>query len=298
MNPHYDQAILAHYREQADLHGKSASCTMENDVIRAKETEVILTSVTEFIRSQATEYGENGGYATGPGRDGNYHIVDIGCGNGTTISELIDNVPGTSGCSVRFTGVEYSPEMRELARKRFANQPNAEILAGDVREIPNGHISPADIIVLQRVLINLLDPRDQRKALENVVDLLAPGGLLIAIEAFSSGIENLNKARLEFGLEPLPPAHHNLYLSDGFFEHDQLLPWSNTSISVSPNIFSTHYFVSRVLHDIALQAVDAPFKRNSHFVKFFSMALPEGIGNYAPQKVVLLRKRAPYTKER
>ena len=37
---------------------------------------------------------------------------------------------------------------------------------------------------------------------------------------------------------------------------------------------STHYFVTRVLHASYIKSINGSFIRNSHFVKFFSNALP------------------------
>ena len=71
-------------------------------------------------------------------------------------------------------------------------------------------------------------------------------GVIIFIEAFNEGLDNLNLARKEFGLKPLPPAIHNLYLNDDFFETENLETFYNKEASS----LSTHYFVSRVLHEI------------------------------------------------
>ena len=97
---------------------------------------------------------------------------------------------------------------------------------------------------------------------------------------FKSGLQNLNSARKEFDLEDLPPAHHNLYLSDEFFQHKSLKEFDNTQ----KELFSTHYFISRVLHQTFLTANKKDFIRNSHFVSFFSKAFPKNVGNYSPLK--------------
>lgn len=286
----YESTILAHYKEQAQQHGDSSSCTMEDDVVRAKETKIIQDCVSEFIRSQMTRHREDSGYAEGPGHGGRFHIIDLGCGNGTTLQSLIDYDLMPRGCSLQFTGLEYSPDMRKIAEDRFRDVSNVTIVAGDVRSIDKTVVSPADIVIHQRVLINLLDPADQRTARDCIIDLLTPAGLVIALEGFMSGLDSLNAARDEFGLDPLQPAHHNMYLPDDFFDCKLLEPWKSEALDVSSEVFSTHEFVSRVLHEAVLRATNAPFKRNSHFVKFFSEALPDGVGSYARVKVVLRRK--------
>jgi hypothetical protein len=104
---------------------------------------------------------------------------------------------------------------------------------------------------------------------------------LLFIEAFQSGLDCLNEARAEFDLSPIPPANHNLYLSDEFFSRRvDLQPFSDERGQVAPNFLSTHYFVSRVFHPVILG--NRQMKRNSHWVNFFSRALAPTIGDYSP----------------
>jgi SAM-dependent methyltransferase len=288
----YDEIIREHYAQEARIHGTSPTSTMADECVRTKETEAIIGSVKSFIREQTAAHATNGGYAEGPGRDGGFHIVDLGCGNGLTVQELaVKIIPGPLRLS--FTGVEFNADLRAIAQERLRAFGNVKVAAGDVRTIDASQCEPADVVILQRVLINLLDRADQKRALDNIVGLLNPGGLLFAIEAFESGLAELNSAREECGLSPLPPAHHNLYLTDDFFDHPLLARhMSNESIETSENLLSTHYFVSRVLHPAFLNATGRAFKRNSHFVKFMSAALPDGIGAYSPLKIIIRRKKS------
>ena len=107
-------------------------------------------------------------------------------------------------------------------------------------------------------------------------------GVIIFIEAFNAGLNNLNLARKEFGLKSLPPAIHNLYLGDNFFTTENLVEFYNKEASS----LSTHYFVSRVLHEIFIKETNANFTRNSHFVKFFSNGLKDS-GDYSPLNFIL-----------
>ena len=124
-------------------------------------------------------------------------------------------------------------------------------------------------------------------ALRNLINVVHPGGTLLFIEAFSSALAKLNEARAEFELSPIPPAHHNLYLDDDFFEIDELKPLGNNQLQ-PVNFLSTHYFVTRVLHPLHLG--DRPLKRNSEFVRFFSQALKENVGDYSPLKLHMFEK--------
>ncbi len=141
------------------------------------------------------------------------------------------------------------------------------------------------------MLINPLDGRDQARALAHLLRLVKDGGALLFIEAFQSGLDQLNEARGEFDLPAIPPAHHNLYLPDDFFERDALIPYRSEGWTVPANALSTHYYVSRVLYPLLLG--ERPLKRNAHFVKVLSRALPPDIGNYSQLRILAFRKAGP-----
>lgn len=265
----YDQIINKHYRQIANKDGLSSASTMADTITREKETKVIQDYLVHFI--------------AGWKADSPPTILDVGCGNGYTLQVLAARFP-----EPKFLGVEKSDDLRALAESRFEGSGNVAILAGDVRD-PGFHGgTKVDVLICQRVLINLLDLLDQKKALENLISSVKLGGMLLFIEAFSSALRNLNAAREEFDIPTIEPAHHNLYLSEDFFDHKGLSPYEKNPDLAPVNFLSTHYFVTRVLHPIFLQ--DRPFKRNSEFVKFFSQALNENVGDYAPLKLYVFKR--------
>lgn len=72
-----------------------------------------------------------------------------------------------------------------------------------------------DVVVSERVIINLLDPAQQVAAFGEVARVLCPGGLFTAVEGFKSGLENLNRARADFLLAPIPePAVNNWFTQE------------------------------------------------------------------------------------
>lgn len=188
---------------------------MEDEITRQTETDAIVQFVGECIRKRNAE-----GIST-PAT-----ILDVGCGNGYTLQVLLNRYN-----QQRFIGVEKSDNLRRLAESRFTGSDNVEIRSGDVRAEGFMVQGTVDILICQRVIINLLDREDQLLALNNMVRaVVSPstwhsGGCLLFIESFESSLNNLNTARGEFGLPPIPPAHHNLYLPDGFFESADLKPF-------------------------------------------------------------------------
>jgi len=260
----YDSAIKQHYDNVAKNDKDSATSTMADLYIREKETALIIKQINKYIEQ----------------KNGKLSIVDVGCGNGYTLSKLSETFPDFD-----FEGVEFNDSLRAIAKERFL-QKTTKISAGDIRLPESLPQKKFDVLICQRVIINLLNPEDQKNALNNLLELVKPNGLLIFIECFKSELINLNSARSEFGLDILPYAHHNLYLDDDFFTRSELNEFSFSE----QNSFSTHYFVSRVLHPSFLKATAGDFLRNSHFVSFFSQALPDSIGNYSPLKLLAFKK--------
>lgn len=271
MTREYDKTIEQHYKHVAEEFGLSPTSTMADEITRASESTAIIQFVSEALRRRQQA-----------GASQPTTIMDVGCGNGYTLKLLVEEFP-----EQRFIGIEKSNELRSLAQSRFAGRSNVEIVEGDIRVPGFADMASVDILICQRVLINLLDEEDQKSTLRNLINVVRSGGTLVFIEAFSSSLAKLNEARAEFELSPIPPAHHNLYLADDFFEIDELKHLSNDRLQPA-NFLSTHYFVTRVLHPLHLG--DRPLKRNSEFVRFFSQALKENVGDYSPLKLHMFEK--------
>lgn len=246
---------------------------MADENTRRLETEAIERFVTVGLNAYRKTTGE--GAAT---------IVDVGCGNGYTLGRLVERFP-----EHRFVGIEKSDELRSLASSRFGKRENVTILDGDIRTPAFTAPDSVDILICQRVLINLLDLEDQREAMDNIVSVLAvpslsrASGKCLFIEAFSSYLAILNEARAELDLPSIPPAPHNLYLPENFFDTARLRPFGGDGNIPPPNFLSTHYYVTRVLHPYI--AANKPFKRNSAFVAFFSEALKQNVGDFSPVRL-------------
>lgn len=271
MDRDYDALVMGEYRSIAAAHGLAASATMPDELVRTKETEAILA----FVGSVVAAHRAAGKPAP--------LIADVGCGNGVTLAMLAEAYP-----ELKLVGIEKSDDLRALAQSRFAAGGKVEVIGGDLRDPAFAAGRRFDAVVCQRVIINLLDPADQRNALDNIVGSVAEGGALLFIEAFTAGLANQNRARAEFTLPPLAPAKHNLYLEEDFFLRSNLVPYQAADWSWPVNFLSTHYYVTRVFH--AAMTVGRPFQRNSDFVRFFSNALPPAVGDYSQLRLVALHK--------
>ena len=136
------------------------------------------------------------------------------------------------------------------------------------------------ILLCQRVLINLLDEKDQLNALENLISLVKKGGLMIFLECFNDSMDKLNELREEYSLEKIKPSHHNLYLSASIFDNKNIAIYDDSQ----KNFLSTHYFISRILHPLYLNYNNLSFERNSEFVNNLTKALPPNVNEYSPLK--------------
>lgn len=263
----YDQHILDHYKSVAVEDQLSELSTMKDARTRALETQFIKQFFQEAIRKFLSENRKLEDII----------VADVGCGNGYTLSILKNLEP-----QAKYYGLEYTPELRGLAANRFKQDDSVKVLNVDIRDIATFGDLKVDILICQRVLINLLEPADQKLALQNICRVIKKGGCVLFIEAFQSGLEQLNQARAEFSLEAIPPAHHNLYLKDDFFENSNLKEFKS---SLPKNFLSTHYYISRVLHPVVLGS--RPFIRNSHFVNFFSNEMDKPVGDFSPLRAYL-----------
>ena len=205
-------------------------------------------------------------------------IGDFGCGNGTTLALLANSFPSSRVC-----GVEYNRELLSIAQA----VPNVEVVWGDLVDAASLPSDKLDVIILQRVLHVILNQAAQVVALENVINLLKPGGLLVTIEAFDSGLQLMNECRAEFNLPPAKMPHHNLFLSDDFFLNSGRL--EKVDCGISEHFLSTHYYLSYVVYPALAAATGGEFNRNSIFVAMMGQMLPN-VGNIGSNRFLTFQR--------
>jgi ubiquinone/menaquinone biosynthesis C-methylase UbiE len=265
----YSDVILEHYRKEAEQHGKDASSTMRDEITRGREIASVLR-VLEHLTSQGA-----------PARD----LLEIGCGNAYLLDLLRKHYP-----TAALTGLEYTPEMVEIARSRAVAR--CPIEQGDVRALPFGDAA-FDVVITERCIINVMERDHQAASLHQVARVLRPGGHYLCIEAFTDGLTELNQARSELGLPANEVPYHNLWFDKPWFLETIAPAFDVVDLSAHrdptlpvPNFLSSHYFVSRVLYPAV---TNHPVLYNTHLVKFFSFLPP--MGNYAAIQFYLLRRK-------
>ncbi len=251
-----DQFILNYYARIAESFGLRADSTIQDHTIREMEVEFACSEISDFIRTH--EFAPR--------------ILELGCGNGTLLSEISRRFPD---CQLQ--GVEFSPELTALAQSR--NLPNCQVSLGDMRK-SRSYPKQVDLIITERSLINLASWDQQRAALEHMMKALSFPGRMVLMESFAEPWIELNQARKELNLSLIPQSPQNVYLKEkaarfivhnGFFERKTEMP---------KNALSTHFYLSRVFH--AGVKPEGSKTKFSRLVEFFDQGLPAGLGNYSP----------------
>jgi ubiquinone/menaquinone biosynthesis C-methylase UbiE len=98
-------------------------------------------------------------------------IVDVGCGPGFYVAELLDEV-GTEGSVV---GVDVSPQMLAIAARRSKGRPNVDLREGPATKLPVDDASFDAAVSVQ--VLEYVD--DTSAALSEIHRVLRPGGRVV-----------------------------------------------------------------------------------------------------------------------
>jgi len=183
---------------------------------------------------------------------GRRHIVEIGCGVGAQLKVLSRRFP-----SVRFTGVDFSPEQIAQAKvllKDEISSGQVTVVEGSAYELPFADGS-FDGVFLCWVMEHLADPP---KAMREIFRILEPGGVLHDSEVFNSGVHadppraalmeywnHFNALQCDFGGHPdIGMRLANLALDEGFAEVEQreISPHIDKRMSMKERSKMAYYF--------------------------------------------------------
>lgn len=171
-------------------------------------------------------------------------VLDLGCGSGTTAFFLAENK------SLKITGMDYSPEMVKQANHerdlRGISPSYLDFAVQDVRklnELLAAQTIPYDMVITERVLINLETWEEQKNAIREIIKLLRPGGIYLMCENLRDGLNNLNTMRTSIGLEPIASPWHNRYL-----EQKEVSEIDFAELIEYRDFTSAYYLCSRVIN--------------------------------------------------
>lgn len=167
-------------------------------------------------------------------------VLDVGCGNGLATFDLAETL------AVEIHGVDFSPEMIHQAKmeqeRRGLGSAPIRFDVWDIKEIAK-LTERYDVVITERVLINLASWEEQKNAIRDLVGLLNSGGRYLMCENFIDGLENLNTMRVKLGLSAIQVPWHNRYLrrsEAGTVDFARKVAEEDFS--------SAYYFLSRVVN--------------------------------------------------
>ncbi len=137
-------------------------------------------------------------------------ILDAGCGNGLTATELAR----TRLVSVK--GFDFSSTMIDSASTLAADaglKGQVTFFVEDIMDFESG-TEAFDLTITERVIINLGTWDHQRRAITNMTRPLKQGGLYLMSENSLDGLEAVNDLRERIGLYRIAPPSWNRYLRD------------------------------------------------------------------------------------
>lgn len=109
-------------------------------------------------------------------------VADLGCGTGALLPRLAERV----GAAI---GVDNSQSMLDIARARFAAEPNIELRMGELEHLPLRD-NEARAAVMNLSLHHISQPE---QALAEAARVLAPGGALVVADFGRHGREALRE---------------------------------------------------------------------------------------------------------
>lgn len=117
-------------------------------------------------------------------------VLDLGCGDGEVIARVLDARPGTTGLAC-----DFSAEMLERARRRFADEPRVDVVEHDLDDPLPDEWGSFDLIVSAFAIHHLVDAR-KRALYAEVFAALEPGGMFCNLEHVASPTPELHAAFL------------------------------------------------------------------------------------------------------
>lgn len=216
--------ISTYWDTKAEALKTDPSATMKDVILRSLEIEAI---------GRAMRKDDN--------------LLDVGGGNAFAGIQWAEHCK-----SVRV--VDFSEKMVAYGREAIedAGVKNVETEQGSVLELER-YAGLHSAVSCVRVLINLPDPEDQLRGVDQLASCVAPGGRLFLIEGLEETFAAMNAMRETMNLPAIRLDWHNRLLPQ-----DALEERLERELRIEKRVdFGEYYFLSRVLHPL-LVAPDEP----------------------------------------
>jgi len=260
--------IKKYWNERALKHKKDPAATTNDVFLRKLEIKTILETLKKIRKTK------------------NVKILDIGCADGYSTIKISQSLN-----IANIVGVDYGSNMIKIANKKLGSLPKLKkrvnFLVGDVSNLDDviGK-SKFDVVISDRLLINLDSVNTQKKVISEVFKHLKNGGYYIAIENFIEGHNKMNQVRKLVGLPEIPLRWHNLFLKKSQFLRSVQRLFKIYSFD---DFASAYYFSTRVVYSKMCQMRREKPDYN-HDIHKLSVDLP-WFGEFSPVKMVVLKKK-------
>jgi ubiquinone/menaquinone biosynthesis C-methylase UbiE len=222
-------------KSSTDLHWNERAARIENDI----EVNIMDIFQRELEYDYVCRYLQS-----------DMRVLEVGCGNGFSTNRFRSLVR-------HIDAFDYADNMIARARERFGETNNSFI--HDNALAPKNLGSDYDAAICVRVLINLRNLDEQRRALSNIARLVRANGLLILVEGFTEGFAALSDLRRQVDLPPLEPAKINFYSSV-----NDLMPDLEADFTLEDQFHLGAYdYLTRVMYPLVVGPDNA--KHNSVF---------------------------------
>jgi SAM-dependent methyltransferase len=251
-----DNIILDHYKKLASEWGLQGQMSMQDQVIRERETQFLVKQTQHCLRTLGVAPEQA-------------HILDAGCGNGYLLQALWNELAGA-----QIAGLEFVPELVDLAHSR--NLPGVTIKQSDMR-VPQQH--QFHVVITERSVVNLLTWEEQKLALENITQWVKPAGYYLMVESFHEPWVKLNDARRENNLPEIAVSPHNRYLREACIETLAKLGLREVEGIEPKNALSSHFFLSRIFQHLLKSDNRVGLEKIWHAL---SEGLKDNFGDFSP----------------
>jgi SAM-dependent methyltransferase len=190
-------------------------------------------------------------------------ILDLGCGNGYTALTLASRFN-----LHRIVGVDFSETMisgaNSLMKEEFSASTGVrpEFVCANVFDyINNVRLGEFDLVITERLVINLPTEELQARLINQIVDRLSPGGRLLLVEGSAQGFFLLNQIRTKCGLPAIPDRYQGNESSNKLDEkavESIAGRRKDVELRTIPD-FSFYSLMSQVLHPLIVHPEEPKF---------------------------------------
>ena len=251
------EQIRAYWNKRATLHGADLTATTPDTLLKELEIDALRRVL-----------------------DPDLLTLEAGCGNGYNLLKLGETFRGP------LVGVDYARGMIDAAVKAAVAADASDRISFHVGSVLEdlGFLGRFPQIFTDRCLINLPSLDMQIEAVQNLAEILLPGGRLALVECSRQAQERLNGLRQRVGLSPIPLHWHNLQLDEEAFL--ARIPPTLEHLETD-NFGSLYYVASRVFNAKITPAGEAPDYMAA--INRIARELPS-FGDYGPHKLFLFEK--------